>query len=607
MQEKSRVDPFIDVILRYRWLVIAASVLVMVALAVQTGSIAISNDYRMLLHEENPELVAFDALEDIYSSSNLVVVAVAPTAGTVFTRENLGAVEELTDAAWQLPHSSRVDSLTNHFHSEAFGDDLVIEPLVDGADTLDDAGLERVEAIALGTPEVAGRVVSRDGRVAGVLINFILPEEQEAAVNEINDRLDAMLADAESRHPGINYYATGEIIMNRAFLETTSADIQVYLPIALLIMVVVSWVLLRSILGSLSIVLMIAFTVGATMGIAGWASVVLTPISSSIPIVVMALTVAYSVHIVTGTLAALNRNLSRREAIADSLRANIYPIFLTTLTTAVGFLSLNTSELPPFHTLGNFVAIGVVCCFLYSVTLLPALLAVLPLRARRVADKRPQFFHRLGEFVVARRTALLVGITALSIVLISGIPLNQLGDDFAKYFPESNEFRQDTDFIADNLTGMQTQEYSLDSGEEGGITSPEYLQRIDAFAEWYREQPGVRHVWVFSDIMKRLNQNMHEDDPEYYRLPDSAELAAQYLLLYEFSLPFGSDLNNSINLSKSATRMVVTFGGLSTRGEQELAARGYEWLQANAPGLASEAAGLTVVFSQLANRISTRC
>ena len=125
---------------------------------------------------------------------------------------------------------------------------------------------------------------------------------------------------------------------------------------------------------------------------------------------------------------------------------------------------------------------------------------------------------------------------------------------------------------------------------------------MSAFAEWYRSQPEVSHVQAFPDIMKRLNKNLHGDDPAFYRLPDDAELAAQYLLLYELSLPFGSDLNDRIDVAKAATRMTVVVSSTSSREQRELDARAQDWLQANAPRLASEATGLSIVFAHLSLR-----
>ena len=122
------------------------------------------------------------------------------------------------------------------------------------------------------------------------------------------------------------------------------------------------------------------------------------------------------------------------------------------------------------------------------------------------------------------------------------------------------------------------------------------------FAEWYREQPEVAHVQAFPDIMKRLNRNMNGDEPAFHRLPDDLALAAQYLLLYELSLPFGNDLNDRIDVSKSATRMTVVVPSLSGQELRALDARAEAWLGANAPNIATAASGISMVFAHLSHR-----
>ena len=188
--------------------------------------------------------------------------------------------------------------------------------------------------------------------------------------------------------------------------------------------------------------------------------------------------------------------------------------------------------------------------------------------------------------------------------MATGVPRIELTDNWTQYLDERYEFRRDTDFVVENLTGMENLEYSLSAGREGGIADPGYLHKIDAFAEWYRAQPEVLHVQAFSDIMKRLNKNMHGDDPAFYRLPEDSELAAQYLLLYELSVPFGRDLNNRIDVGKSQTRMTVTMGRLKSEEQRGLDARGQDWLRDNAPELATEASGISLVFAHLNTRNS---
>ena len=596
------LESYIAAIMRLRWMVVALAALVMLAAAAGVRHLTVTNDYRILFSAENPQFLALDALENTYSRSNSALIAVAPREGSVFTREALGSVEELTEAGWRAPYSSRVNSLTNHTHSEAFEDELVVAPLVEDAASMSDGELARVERIALDSPEIAGRLVSHDGGTAGVAINFILPENPDQAVFEITDYLNSLLDHARAERPGIDYYLTGDVVTNRAFSDATRMDLETLTPIVFLIIVVLSIVLLRSLLGTVAIIAVLLFVINTTMGSAGWAQVVFSPTNAGVPIIVMVIAMADSIHIVTSVLLGIRRGLGRNDAIVEAYHVNASPILITSITTAIGFLSLNASDSPPFHVLGNCVAFGVLCAFVYTMTLLPALLALLPLRAPRVPSEGSAFFDRLADFVIARRRLLLGSLTLAVVVLALGIPRIELSDNMAQYFDERYQFRRDTDFITENLTGVDKLEYSLESGSEGGITDPGYLRQVEAFADWYRRQPDVTHVQAFSDIMKRLNQNMHGDDPEFYRLPEDPDLAAQYLLLYELSLPFGSDLNDRIDVAKSATRMVVVTRNAWSRDIRELDKRARDWLSANVPDFTSEASGLSVVFAHLSLR-----
>ena len=359
------IDRFVATVLHRRWLIAAFATLLMLALTGGAQFVSVTNDYRSMFAEDNPQLAAFDALENTYSASNVALIAVAPQ-GEVFTREALGAIEELTEAAWGVPWSTRVDSLTNYSHSEANEDDLVVEPLVEGAQSLSDADLGRIEEISLTAPDLAGRLVSHDGRVGGLVISFALPEKPDAAVVEITDYLGALLDDARMSHPDIAYYLTGDVVMNRAFAESTKADLETLGPIVFLVIVVAVAVLLRSVLGALALVVVLVFVINSTLGFAGWIGTEFNPANSGVPIIVMTVAVAHSIHIVTATLNGLGRGLGRSEAIAESLRGNAWPVFLTSATTMIGFLSLNASDSPPFQVLGNLVAFGVLCAFVYS-------------------------------------------------------------------------------------------------------------------------------------------------------------------------------------------------------------------------------------------------
>jgi predicted RND superfamily exporter protein len=264
---------------------------------------------------------------------------------------------------------------------------------------------------------------------------------------------------------------------------------------------------------------------------------------------------------------------------------------------------MNFSEVPPFQHLGNIVAIGVLASFILAVTFLPALVSLLPVRKKPVKEKDDALMIRFSNFVVKNRGKLLWGMAALIIVLVSFIPRNELNDIFLHYFDKKIEFRQDSDYTTENLTGMYIIDYSVESGKSGGISDPAYLSDLARFTAWYRKQPETIHVNSLTDTMKRLNKNMHGDKSEWYKLPARRDLAAQYLLLYEMSLPYGLDLNNQINVDKSSTRLVITTKTLSTNELLTLEDRAQDWLRKNAPNIKSaDGSGTTMMFAHIGKR-----
>ncbi|MEL7298682.1 MAG: MMPL family transporter, partial [Pseudomonadota bacterium] len=208
----------------------------------------------------------------------------------------------------------------------------------------------------------------------------------------------------------------------------------------------------------------------------------------------------------------------------------------------------------------------------------------------------------LAEFLLDHRKTLTLASGLVAIVLVSFAPRNTLEDDFIEYFSTDLPLRQAADFTIDNLTGPFVMSFSFDSGAPNGITDPEFLNKVETFMNWARSQPEVIYVAGFTDTLKRLNQDLHDDDPAMRVLPEQSDLAAQYLLLYEMSLPFGLDLNNQISFDKSAMRVDVRIGGERTRGIVDLAARAEGWLEANMPELATPGAGADVSWANIGQR-----
>jgi predicted RND superfamily exporter protein len=600
--KRSVTQRYIDFVITHPWRILVLTLLVVMTAGSGGRFIEFTNDYRVFFSEDNPELQAFEAMQNIYTKTDNVLFVIAPEQGDVFKPDTLAMVAELTELSWQIPYSTRVDSITNFQHTVAEGDDLLVGDLVDDVSTLSVDDIAYVRDVALNEPLLVQRLISPSAHVTGINVTIQLPGKSLTEVPEVAQFARDAAAQLEAHYPNHKIYTTGLAMMNNAFGESAQHDMATLVPMMFLTIIVVLGVLLRSFSATISSVVMILFTIMFAMGLMGWLGWKLTPASASAPTIIMTMAVADTVHLLVTFLHNLRKGMAKSDAMADSLRINLQPIFITSITTAIGFLSMNFSDVPPFHDLGNVVAMGVLFAFVLSASTLPAMMMVMPLRVKAQAEQHNGAMVIFASVVIQHRKTLLVVMGVLALSLIAFVPQNKLDDQFVEYFDESVEFRQATDFSSQNLSGIYTLQYSLEQGESGGVSEPVFLQGVEQFSQWLRTQPEVTHVQTITDTFKRLNKNMHGDDPAFYRLPDSRELAAQYLLLYELSLPYGLDLNDQIDIDKAQTRLNITVENLHTQEMLALEKRVSAWLDQNLADVSYTGASPTLMFAHIGKR-----
>ncbi|MDQ8202430.1 MMPL family transporter [Pelagicoccus sp. SDUM812003] len=598
-----RVERYAQGLIAHRWKVLLGSLLFAAACFFGARTIEFENSYRIFFSEENPQLQAFEALQNVYTKDDNILFVLTAPEDSIYEAKFMEAVRWLTEEAWQLPYSRRVDSITNFQNSVAVEDDIFVEDLAPEEKELDAARLAYMEQVALNEPLLYNRIINSDGYATGVTVTVSLPEldlnetpETAAAARDLERRFN-------ERYPEIQTHLAGMVIMDNAFVESTVNDLKTIVMPMFFALFVVMAILLRSFWGTLATGLVLVLTLMTSFGLMGWVGINMSTPLGTMPIMIMTLAVADCVHILVTMLNEMRHGREKRSALVESVRINFAPVLLTSVTTAIGFLSMNFSDAPPFRDLGNVVAIGVMAACGFSIVTLPALVSVIPLRVKRFAEGETHLFDKWVELLQKHRGLFLAGSTAVVALMALMIPRIELNDQWTKYFDTSLDVRVDMDYAEENLTGMSNLEFSLPAGESGGISNPEYLRLLDEFSEWYRSNPDVLQVNSIADTMKRLNKNMHGDDPAFYRIPEERDLAAQYLLMYEFSLPYGLDLNNQINVDKSASRVTVTAADLRTKELRELIAQGEQWLEQNAPAyMHVKAASPTVMFAYISER-----
>lgn len=586
---------------RHPWITLLASLLITALIAAGARHLAVESDYEIFFDGTNPRLQAHLEVEALFNRNDYVQLALTPKDGELFSEEKMAAIQAMTERFWTLPYSRRVDSITNYTYTHAEEDSLNTTPLFEDAEQFSEADWAERKKFALNDVSTRHVLVSADGDVTGIRADILLPEGDPMAPMEVAAATHELVDELEDKYPQFEMHPTGSILINEAFFLHSTKEFSKLLAIGVALLLIAAGLILRSVSAAIAIGVLMSAAVAVGLGMTGWIGWPITAPSSTSSVIVMAVAVASTVHMIAAFLKRLAAGADKVTAVRSAMGHNFKPIALTALTTAIGFLCLNLSDVPPYRLLGNTTAIGVTAAFALTFTLLPALLLILPFRVKHTPDKLPGgHWADFGGWIAARPGKVALASMVVMAATILPIGNNVIDDRLLNYFDEGVPIRDNTDYIMKEFSFFYGAYLPIPSGEEGGITEPDYLRHIDDFVTWARTQPEVKVATGFSDIIKRLNQNMNGDDPAFYRIPDDQNLVAQYLLLYELSLPFGKDLTRDIDSARETSKAQIGFHNLSSAEMRAFEARAYEWMENNWPEhMQTHLAGPPILFAHI--------
>ena len=582
-----------------------AFVTMLMAFAVYAGipNLKLDTDGRVFMAADNPDKILLDRFEQEFAKDDNLAIVIVPKDGEVFTPRTLGAIGAMTEELWNLPYVRLVNSITRFQNTYADGDMMVVEDLVPEPSTVTDAEAAAARAVALDRVEIRNSLINEDASATAISVIFRLPGvDLVTEIPDIISEAEPLLERYRADYPDITFKASGSVAVSQAFATASQRDGETLTPAMLVAMLVVVGVLLRSVTGSLLILILATLSALVSLGALGWTRVPINSATAVAPLMVITLAVASSVHVLSSVRQTMQQTSDRTIWARRALTDHGLGITVAVFTTAIGFLSLNFSISPPFRQLGNMVAGGMIGVWIFTIFLLPGLICWIPIRQKTDTASVDRMMVALGEFVIRNQKRLLVGIPVVIIAFAAGISQIKLEDDFLRYFDESFETRQATDLYETELGGLNVLEYSVETGVENGINSVAYLQKLDALSAFLRDQPEISHIRSLSDTIKRLNMNMNGDDPAYYRIPDTDEEASQFLFLYELSLGYGMDLTDQINVDRSSTRISAFVGYATTRQLLALDDKIQGWFDSNAPELKSPVTGQSHVYTMISAR-----
>lgn len=569
-----------------------------VALAVTVGTgtqlkhFYIDASLEGFFHRDDPVRVLYDEFRNQYGRDSFIVLALEPK-GAVFERGFLETVRQMHNRLEdEIPLVVEVTSLVNARVTRGVGDELIVGELMEDWPE-DDAALREIEAQARANPLYQRNLISGDGKLTTIMVELevysqlgeandvlegfddagdaalgVEPREKEFVYltgDEEHEVVAAILALIdEYRSDDLRIEIAGTTVLTDQFSSMMQRDMGRFTALSLLVIIVSLALLFRrfgAVLLPLATVICAVITTMAIMAATG------TPLTSPtqiIPTFLLAVGVGGSVHIMAIYYQARRRGLSKEDGLAHALGHSGLAVIMTSLTTAGGLLSFIAAELLPISHFGIFAPAGVMVALFFSLTMLPALVAVSPTRRRAQGDARPLFLSQkllieTGVFATRHSTAVLVvTVTLVGAALLGTTQLRVAHSPF-DWFPEGDMIREGMETMDTNMGGMGSFELMLDTGSVNGFHEPAFLESADRLRDtiYTFDINGVRAGKILSltDVLKETHRALNENQSAFYSIPKDKQLVAQELLLFENA---GSDdVEDLVDSSFRSGRMSV--------------------------------------------------
>lgn len=592
------LDRYIHSVIRWHKIIVLTVIIAMAILAAGAQKLTINHDVHTFLNQDDPVLTAYDNFQQIYGSDDRFFIVIVPANDDVFAPKALALIHEIGLAARDIPYFSSVSSM---MESPYFAMPLARAALEVSAQddiTVNQAPVMAFRAAVLGNPLLVKRLVAPDGRAAAVKISVSLPANSPEARREALSEARAIVQRLSNEHPLAEITLAGNIAVTEALSEAISKNIPEVTVTTLVLISLLLLLITRSIFATTATVLVMGLAVGATMGVVGWLGIELTVVAGFVPAAVATLAVADSIHLLVGYHAELRKGQAKRSALKNAMRTNAKAIFITSLTSVLGVLTLNFSEAPPYREMGNIIAFGIIVAYSMSMVLWPALMAWFPTPRKTPRLLDTTLMSSLGKWVVLRRKPLILIVGTLSMLVVSQAYRNSLTERWHEYLGAGYEARIAMDTVTRYFGGIHHVYYSLESGQVDGVFDADYLAEIAAFASWYRHQEGVNHVVSIVDAFRTAGFLGGGQNGEALSVQTPAAIIAT---LNASGLRLNrSDSAALLNADYSASIFEVIFKPTDSARLIKTDDMAHDWLARNAPKVnSSTGLGLDLVFAKI--------
>ena len=526
--------------------------------------------------------------------------------GDIFNLRTLTAIDALTRRYIEIDSAIAMSSILTYRVSEADKEVLGRSYLFPDLDGVTEADLQQIKAIALNDEGLTQGRLTSAGNVTFANISYSLSEDTSEARLAVAESAVVLRDSLRQQYPDIRIYLVGGPMFERESNLAREKDNKVLLPLVVIAGVLLLWFCLGSLLSSIALAVVALMTIIVTVGTHALLDIPLNQISRLGPAVAGIVAFADGIHVLSVYAQKILRGADREPALIESININFRPIALATVTTTMGFLSLNLSSAPAIYGFGNIVAIGVVWAFFFTVFLLPAMILLIPVRNIAKPLGVSGFIEGVLSLVTRREKTLFWGFLGLIIVTLFMLPLNKLDNDPFAFIDEGSDLSAVLEIQQREFENDRGLAFVVRSNEYYGITNRDFLDKVDDIATQLEADPQITWVSTYLDYLKLRNKAANDDDEAYEVIPEDRLTVIDYLVGYQLVAEIDPNLGQIFNKDYSAIYLYAATSGLSDEEILQLANK----IELLADNYASEAfqvthANNTILGARLNQIIST--
>ena len=600
-------EAFGHLVYQYRWVSLILMLVLLGGLGTQLPKLRIDTSTEGFYHEEDPALLTYNEFRRQFGRDDLIIVAIEPT--DVFDQNILKKLKAFhKDLEKEVPYIDDIISMVNVRNTRGEGDRLIVEDLLEKWPE-DEAALTALRQRVMSNPLYLNRLISEDGRFTAVAIKmntytslgikadalqgfdeaeptapdiyseavqdnlnmegqadvstgkppFLTDKEKSAAVEAVQNVLSRYQA------PDFKLFHAGSPAVEQVTKQLMLKDQSRFVALVILTIGLCLLVMFRRISGVLLPLLVVACALVSTLGLMAVFKVPIKPPTMTLPSLLLAVGVTYSIHILSLFYRRFKETGDREEAICQSLGHSVLAIVMTSLTTAAGLASFSTSNVAPIADLGIFACIGVMLAMIYTIILMPTFLAIIPIRikGRAGAPSSRTLMDRVldatADFATSYPKGIIIMSSILLVLSIFGASRLNFSHNVLTWLPKNIPVRQATEKIDHDLKGTVALEVIVDTKRENGLYNVEILNKLEDLARQIEEiNEGdlfVGKATSVVDILKEIHKALNENRAEFYAIPKDSKLIPQEFLLFENS---GSDdLEDVVDSQFSQARFTI--------------------------------------------------